>query len=75
MNEGTDVTIVATGHLVWKAVEAAKELEAEGLSVELINIHTIKPLDTAAILKSVQKTKCIDCANAPVIKDICSQQK
>lgn len=59
MNEGTDVTIVATGHLVWKAVEAAKELEAEGLSVELINIHTIKPLDTAAILKSVQKTKCI----------------
>ena len=59
MNEGTDVTIVATGHLVWKAVEAAKELEAEGLSVELINIHTIKPLDTDAILKSVQKTKCI----------------
>lgn len=58
MNEGTDVTIFATGHLVWKAVEAAKQLEAEGLSVELINIHTIKPLDAEAILKSVSKTKC-----------------
>ncbi|HLP49870.1 MAG TPA: transketolase C-terminal domain-containing protein [Chitinophagales bacterium] len=58
MNEGTDVTIFATGHLVWKAVEAAKELEAQGLSVELINIHTIKPLDSEAILKSVAKTKC-----------------
>jgi len=42
MNEGTDVTIIATGHLMWKAVEAAKELEAEGISVDLINIHTIK---------------------------------
>src|SRR6188768_2732694 len=52
MNEGTDVTIFATGHLVWKSVEAAKQLEAEGISVELINIHTIKPLDTEAILKS-----------------------
>lgn len=58
MNEGKDVTIFATGHLVWKAVEAAKQLEAEGLSVELINIHTIKPLDADAILKSVSKTKC-----------------
>ena len=58
MNEGTDVTIFATGHLVWKAVEAARQLEAEGLSVELINIHTIKPLDEEAILKSVSKTKC-----------------
>lgn len=58
MNEGKDVTIFATGHLVWKAVEATKQLEAEGLSVELINIHTIKPLDTEAILKSVSKTKC-----------------
>lgn len=58
MNEGKDVTIFATGHLVWKAVEAAKQLEAEGLSVELINIHTIKPLDVEAILKSVSKTKC-----------------
>ncbi len=58
MNEGKDVTIFATGHLVWKALEAAKQLEAEGLSVELINIHTIKPLDAEAILKSVSKTKC-----------------
>ncbi|MFN8322723.1 MAG: transketolase C-terminal domain-containing protein [Chitinophagales bacterium] len=58
MNEGKDVTIFATGHLVWKAVEAARQLESEGLSVELINIHTIKPLDEDAILKSVAKTKC-----------------
>lgn len=58
MNEGKDVTIFATGHLVWKAVEAAKQLESEGLSVELINIHTIKPLDAETILKSVSKTKC-----------------
>ncbi|MBP6732444.1 MAG: transketolase family protein [Chitinophagales bacterium] len=58
MNEGKDVTIFATGHLVWKAVEAAKQLEAEGLSVELINVHTIKPLDEEAVLKSVAKTKC-----------------
>lgn len=58
MNEGKDVTIIATGHLVWKAVEAAKQLETEGLSVELINIHTIKPLDSEAILKSVAKTRC-----------------
>lgn len=59
LNEGTDVTIFATGHLVWKAVEAAKQLEEEGISVELINIHTIKPLDTTAILESAKKTKCI----------------
>jgi transketolase len=58
MNEGKDVSIFATGHLVWKSLEAAKQLEAEGLSVELINIHTIKPLDAEAILKSVAKTKC-----------------
>jgi transketolase len=58
MNEGKDVTIFATGHLVWKALEAAKQLEAEGLSVELINIHTIKPLDEEAVLASVAKTKC-----------------
>ncbi len=58
MNEGKDVTIFATGHLVWKAVEAVKQLEEEGLSVELINIHTIKPLDAEAVLKSVAKTKC-----------------
>ena len=58
MNEGADVTIFATGHLVWKALEAARQLQADGLSVELINIHTIKPLDKEAILKSVAKTKC-----------------
>lgn len=58
MNEGKDVTIFATGHLVWKALEAARHLEAEGLSVELINIHTIKPLDEDAVLKSVSKTRC-----------------
>jgi transketolase len=58
MNEGKDVTIFATGHLVWKAVKAAQELEAAGISVELINIHTIKPLDSEAVLRSVSKTRC-----------------
>jgi transketolase len=58
MNEGKDVSIFACGHLVWKAVEAAKILEANGISVELINIHTIKPLDVEAVLKSIQKTGC-----------------
>jgi len=57
--EGADVTIFACGHLVWIAVEAAKELDAKGISVELINIHTIKPLDEAAVLKSIQKTGAI----------------
>src|SRR5450755_778839 len=56
--EGNDITIFACGHLVWKAVEAAKILEEKGISVELINIHTIKPLDEAAIIQSIQKTKC-----------------
>ncbi len=56
--EGNDVTIFACGHLVWKAVEAAKILEEKGISVELINIHTVKPIDEAAIVKSIQKTKC-----------------
>ncbi len=59
LNEGTDVTIIATGHLVWESLEAAKELESKGISTEVINIHTIKPLDTEAILKSVAKTKCV----------------
>jgi len=60
LNEGSDITLVATGHMLWYAVEAAKKLEADGMSVELINIHTIKPLDEDAILKSVQKTgKCV----------------
>lgn len=56
ISEGTDVTIFATGHLVWKAIEAGKQLEEQGISVELINIHTIKPLDVEAVLKSVRKT-------------------
>ena len=59
LSEGTDVTILATGHLVWTAVEAAKTLAEQGISVELINIHTIKPLDEATILDSVAKTKCV----------------
>jgi transketolase len=57
--EGSDVTIVATGHLVWKAVEAAKLLAAEGITTDLLNIHTIKPLDNEAILRSVSKTRCV----------------
>jgi transketolase len=59
LTEGSDVTIVATGHLVWEALEASKVLNAEGISAEVINIHTIKPLDEAAILESVSKTGCI----------------
>lgn len=59
LNEGTDVTIVATGHLVWEALLAAERLEEQGISCEVINIHTIKPLDTEAILSSVSKTGCI----------------
>ena len=54
--EGNDVTIIATGHCVWESLKAAEDLEAEGLSVEVINIHTIKPLDNEAILKSAAKT-------------------
>ncbi len=59
IQEGTDVTIIACGHMVWKSIEAAQLLAAKGISVELINMHTIKPLDEEAILKSVAKTKCI----------------
>lgn len=59
MNDGNDVTIVATGHLVWNAVLAAKELAKEGITVDLLNIHTIKPLDEEAIVKSVAKTGCL----------------
>jgi transketolase len=58
LNEGTDITIFACGHLVWKAVEAGRILEEKGYSVELINIHTIKPLDTEAVIKSLTKTGC-----------------
>ncbi len=57
--EGTDVTIVATGHLVWEALVAAENLEKQGISAEVINIHTIKPLDVNAIISSVKKTGCI----------------
>ena len=59
LTEGTDVTIVATGHLVWESLVAAEKLEAKGISVEVINIHTIKPLDEEVILKSIAKTGCI----------------
>jgi transketolase len=59
LTEGTDVTIVATGHLVWESLQAAEQLEAEGISVEVINIHTIKPLDEDIIIKSVKKTGCV----------------
>jgi transketolase len=57
--EGTDVTIIACGHMVWRSIEAARELEAKGISAEVINMHTIKPLDEKAILDSVGKTKCV----------------
>lgn len=57
-SEGTDVTIFACGHLVWKAIEAGRLLEEKGISVEVINIHTIKPLDEEAVLNSIKKTKC-----------------
>ncbi len=57
-SEGTDVTIFACGHLVWKAIEAGKVLQEKGISVEVINIHTIKPLDVEAVIKSISKTKC-----------------
>ena len=59
MQEGTDVTIVATGHLVAYAMQAVEKLKEQGVSAELINIHTIKPLDEEIILDSVAKTKCI----------------
>lgn len=67
LNEGKDVTILATGHLVWEAINAAQALEEEGISVELINIHTIKPLDTEAVLESVAKTGCVVCAEEHLI--------
>ena len=59
LTEGSDITVVATGHLVWEALEASKVLLEKGISIEVINIHTIKPLDNQAILKSVNKTGCI----------------
>ncbi len=59
LQEGTDVTIIATGHLVWEALEACKTLHDKGISAEVINIHTIKPLDEKTILDSVAKTGCV----------------
>ena len=59
LNQGNDVTIVATGHLVWEAIKAGEELEKKGISAEIINIHTIKPLDSKIILDSVSKTRCL----------------
>jgi len=58
LNEGRDVSIFATGHLVWKALEACRMLEEQGISSEVINIHTIKPLDEEAVIASVRKTGC-----------------
>lgn len=59
LQEGSDVTLVATGHLVWEALQAAETLYEQGISADVINIHTIKPLDDKAILDSVAKTGCI----------------
>ena len=64
---GTDVTIFATGHLVWEALQAVDQLKELGISAELINIHTIKPLDEAAVLASVAKTGAAVCAEEHLI--------
>lgn len=57
LSHGTDIAIIATGHLVWNAIEAGKQLEAEGYGVELLNVHTIKPLDVEAVVQAAKKTK------------------
>jgi transketolase len=57
--EGNDVSIIACGHLVWKSIEAARLLAEQGISAEVINLHTIKPFDEAAVIRSVRKTKCV----------------
>ena len=59
LNEGTDVSIFATGHLVWKAIQAGHQLAEKGISAEIINIHTIKPLDVEAVINSAKKTGCV----------------
>ncbi len=59
LNEGKDVTIIATGHLVWNAIEAGHILAEKGIDAEIINIHTIKPLDKKAVIQSAGKTKCV----------------
>lgn len=65
--EGTDVTIIACGHLVWKSIEAAQILAEKGISAEVINMHTIKPLDEKAILDSIAKTRCVVTAEEHMI--------
>lgn len=67
LQEGTDVSIFATGHLVWEAIEACELLAEKGISAEIINIHTIKPLDEKAVLASADKTKCIVTAEEHMI--------
>ncbi|NNC83743.1 MAG: transketolase family protein, partial [Flavobacteriales bacterium] len=59
MTSGSDVTIIATGHLVWKSLEASEKLSEKGISCEVINMHTIKPLDEEAVIDSVNKTGCV----------------
>jgi len=59
MNKGNDVSLICTGHMVWQSLEAARKLEKEGINADIINIHTIKPLDTEAILESVNRTGCV----------------
>ncbi|WP_304502767.1 transketolase family protein, partial [Cesiribacter sp. SM1] len=59
VNEGADVSIFATGHLVWEAIQAGEQLAEMGIDAEIINIHTIKPLDVEAVLKSARKTGCV----------------
>jgi transketolase len=65
--EGTDVSIIACGHLVWKSIEAARELAQMGISAEVINLHTIKPFDEEAVLRSVAKTGCVVSAEEHMI--------
>lgn len=67
LQEGTDVSIFATGHLVWEALQACEQLAEKGISADVINIHTIKPLDAKAILDSVNKTKCVVTAEEHMI--------
>ena len=67
LEEGNDLTIIATGHLVWEAIEACKALKEININAEVINIHTIKPLDRDAIFKSVKKTKCVVTAEEPML--------
>ena len=67
LTEGDDVTIFATGHLVWEALEAAKRLEEDGISAEVVNIHTIKPLDKKAVIESASKTGAVVTAEEHLI--------